>query len=424
MGGGISIPRIKPDRWALRRDRSRPVRPPAAGFVRHSGGCRNPEQTRLSGKIATVGTGPRACPEEGQLQEPDIPKESSDYGSQIGQAQGPAPTISKRLRRTRFPHRLRQHQCEGGEVTGLVQPVQRREKAVAECYALGDRPTQSVKEEIAVDNITLKNFRCFRGEQTARLAPLTLLVGENSTGKTSFMTMIRVLCDVLYGGRAPDFKEEPYDLGSFDEIAHYRGGKGGRADSFEAGFQATFETVQKRRRRSKAKGQTYRFEATFEKNGSAPVLGKARLCRKDVWIEASRNNQSWETSFGTSKGAWRVSKTSLIHLGADQDSLPFFHSFLWRVGLGSFELKKGAEQITSQGPKQPTTNDLERIEQLAEIPGRIGLFFTGEQPYTSERPFAGGACSLKATQNLRSRTPDAGPRRRLHPDVFRPFVLP
>ena len=33
-----------------------------------------------------------------------------------------------------------------------------------------------------MDKITLKNYRCFREEQTARLASLTLLVGENSTG--------------------------------------------------------------------------------------------------------------------------------------------------------------------------------------------------------------------------------------------------
>ena len=60
-----------------------------------------------------------------------------------------------------------------------------------------------------MDSITLKNFRCFRGEQTARLAPLTLLVGENSTGKTSFMAMIRALWDVCYRDRYPDFKESP-----------------------------------------------------------------------------------------------------------------------------------------------------------------------------------------------------------------------
>ena len=87
-----------------------------------------------------------------------------------------------------------------------------------------------------MDEITLKNFRCFREEQTARLAPLTLLVGENSTGKTSFMAMIRALWDVAYRLTDPDFKEEPYDLGSFDEIAHHRGGRGGRAETFEAGI--------------------------------------------------------------------------------------------------------------------------------------------------------------------------------------------
>ena len=32
----------------------------------------------------------------------------------------------------------------------------------------------------------MENFRCFRERQDVRLAPLTLLVGENSTGKTSF----------------------------------------------------------------------------------------------------------------------------------------------------------------------------------------------------------------------------------------------
>ena len=60
-----------------------------------------------------------------------------------------------------------------------------------------------------MDEITLKNFRCFREEQTACLAPLTLLVGENSTGKTSFMAMIRALWDVTYRRTDPDFKEEP-----------------------------------------------------------------------------------------------------------------------------------------------------------------------------------------------------------------------
>ena len=40
-----------------------------------------------------------------------------------------------------------------------------------------------VQRTSIVESVTVKNFRCFREEQTARMAPLTFLVGENSTGK-------------------------------------------------------------------------------------------------------------------------------------------------------------------------------------------------------------------------------------------------
>ena len=65
------------------------------------------------------------------------------------------------------------------------------------------------KQGFAVTKISLKNFRCFRERQSVRLAPLTLLVGENSTGKTSFLALIRALWDTAYGGAIPDFKEAP-----------------------------------------------------------------------------------------------------------------------------------------------------------------------------------------------------------------------
>ena len=88
-----------------------------------------------------------------------------------------------------------------------------------------------------MDKITLKNFRCFREEQSARLAPLTFLVGENSTGKTSFMALIRALWDVAYREEVPDFREAPFNLGSFREIVHNRGGREALAESFEGGFE-------------------------------------------------------------------------------------------------------------------------------------------------------------------------------------------
>ena len=90
-----------------------------------------------------------------------------------------------------------------------------------------------------MDRITLQNYRCFGSEeQSARLAPLTLLVGPNSTGKTSFLALIRALWDVAFREVVPNFREHPYDLGSWDDILSITAGAGmdGR-DSFVAGLR-------------------------------------------------------------------------------------------------------------------------------------------------------------------------------------------
>ena len=87
-----------------------------------------------------------------------------------------------------------------------------------------------------MDGIILENFRCFGARQVARLAPLTLLVGENSTGKTSFLALIRALWDVAGGSAVPVFSAGLYPLGSFSDIIHERGTKGKQTRFFEAGI--------------------------------------------------------------------------------------------------------------------------------------------------------------------------------------------
>ena len=148
-----------------------------------------------------------------------------------------------------------------------------------------------------MDSIFLQDYRCFYHRQEARMAPLTLLVGGNSTGKTSFMALIRVLWDIAYGFRIPDFKEEPYDLGSFDEIAHHRGAKGGRTESFEAGFLVG------------ARNEEFppgKYGFTFGKSGATPVPVKRHISRGKSWLEEifdSKGNPC-VVRVGTSKGSW------------------------------------------------------------------------------------------------------------------------
>ena len=77
-------------------------------------------------------------------------------------------------------------------------------------------------------SVSVSGFRCFGDEQTVRLAPLTLFVGSNGIGKSSLMALIRVLGEALFSHRLQlDFNPELFDLGGFQGMVHYRGGRGG-----------------------------------------------------------------------------------------------------------------------------------------------------------------------------------------------------
>ncbi len=231
-----------------------------------------------------------------------------------------------------------------------------------------------------MDQITLKNFRCFREEQTARLAPLTLLVGENSTGKTSFMAMIRALWDVSRFG-LEDFKEDPYDLGSFDEIAHHRGGSAGREESFQAGFVVAPRAARGKALHAGGNGQPHHFEVTFKKRGTVPVPVRVWHSHEEVWIESRFQDSFWQISFGTPRGAWRTPDTFRSLAGqtnvGDRPDLPFFFQIDLRLML-----ERVVEPI-AQSSESPTGRDWELIHQLGDN-FRSGYFGNYRQrPYAS-----------------------------------------
>ena len=163
--------------------------------------------------------------------------------------------------------------------------------------------------------LRLKNFRCFRGEQAARLAPLTLLVGENSTGKTSFLAAVQAVWDAAYGSGAPDFRKAPYDLGSFPEIEHRRGGRTSVADSFAIGFKELGPEE-----------RLFDFDVTFGSRRAAPapvarawrdhavsiehrLLAQDKEPDEDPWQDSPQ-----EYVFKSPEGSWRYGIESLRQL--------------------------------------------------------------------------------------------------------------
>jgi hypothetical protein len=93
-----------------------------------------------------------------------------------------------------------------------------------------------------------QKFRCFDKIEEVELRPLTILVGENSAGKSSFLALIRYLVELTSSGETASFNKEPFFLGSYEQIAFNPGGKSGRSDQITFQFKKKIDRDEPARR--------------------------------------------------------------------------------------------------------------------------------------------------------------------------------
>ena len=210
--------------------------------------------------------------------------------------------------------------------------------------------------------ITLRDFRCFRERQAVPLAPLTLLVGENSTGKTSFLAAVQAVWDAAHGSREPDFRRPPYDLGSFPEIVHRRGGRANRADSFSIGFKVRTPG-----------DHLLEFEATFESRDAAPAPAMITWRHGKVSLEdRGAKGEPARIVFGSPNGSW-------LHPAIGEPP-PFAAS--WVAGFFSRLHRAAAngdpgglldefEPFPETSERQPSPEDLAAFSALWELFARV-----------------------------------------------------
>ena len=131
------------------------------------------------------------------------------------------------------------------------------------------------RHQLAADNpreLILSDVRCFQGEQRGSVRPITLLVGENSTGKTTFLGCYGVLHRVFSRvdiDSSLDFNTEPFAMGSFRDIVRSRRGPGGRIEEFKLGLAvdpAPDTGI-----------PPYKLFATFGEAGSEPAISSVRF---------------------------------------------------------------------------------------------------------------------------------------------------
>jgi hypothetical protein len=162
--------------------------------------------------------------------------------------------------------------------------------------------------------IRLRNARSFLETGSLPIAPITLLVGENSTGKTSFLALYRIAIELARGNLNPNFNKDPFNLGAYDQIAHYRGGKYGRSKSFEIEVEFPLRIIMSSRlRRSESKlPEEARLEFKFGEINSQPRLVEYKFSAGPYTVVVNSTDKKWPVmEFSTPSGRGGVSPKML-----------------------------------------------------------------------------------------------------------------
>ena len=180
-------------------------------------------------------------------------------------------------------------------------------------------PRERVSHRICM-KIFLENVRSFAGAHEIPTKPLTIIVGENSSGKTTFLSMLSAMFspESQFPSR-PAFNEPPYDLGSYDTIATFKGGKYGRARRFSLGYEDPEKDEH--------------FTASYVSRVGQPTLSQIRLSRS--WGNLSLTFEGTKTAIDVNIPASENEPAIEIH--SERDTvLPFVN--MRSFGFLIFEL--------------------------------------------------------------------------------------
>lgn len=196
-----------------------------------------------------------------------------------------------------------------------------------------------------MDEIIVEGVRCFYERQSIPLRKLTVLVGENSSGKSTFLALTRIAWNVVRGNLEIDFNEEPFRMGAFDQIASRMGGRMGNAKAFSIGAKAY------------VRGSSVQVCGTFLKSNVQPRLGSWSVegGRYSLCIHYKGVSSEWH--FSTPDGS-SVFVSPLVY---SRDA------FLYMASLGDVSLLGNAKILEGVAPSK---RDVEVFRDLVWVVAR------------------------------------------------------
>ena len=135
--------------------------------------------------------------------------------------------------------------------------------------------------------LVIEDVRCFAGRQEFNIRPITFLVGENSTGKSTALGCFQTLDHFMNGIESTlDFNKDPYRMGTFVDIVRK---SNPRKKSFllDIGFQM----------KNKEETMEYSLTLVEQERGSDPTVLEERCIFNDGEVVLDSRNREEDRSY-------------------------------------------------------------------------------------------------------------------------------
>jgi predicted ATPase len=135
-------------------------------------------------------------------------------------------------------------------------------------------------------SINLTNFRAFRETGDVRIAPITILTGTNSSGKSSFLGALKYLSDIdgFVGGGA-SFNKDPFLFGGFEQIVNGGATGSDNTKSFSIRYNGGLSNRRAMYARRFKQQDNVKFEITFARSGTQPVVKRVNIETEKLKID-------------------------------------------------------------------------------------------------------------------------------------------
>ena len=211
--------------------------------------------------------------------------------------------------------------------------------------------------------VCFRDFRGFHRQAHRPIRPITILVGENSAGKTSFLAGLKYLQDFLSGRAQPSFNEDPFQLGTFDQISHFRGGRWGRASEFEFSFRQTV-ALRKSRYSDISGNFPVEFKLFFNSIESHATVTKAQIFSENKGLEASITDEGVQTFYLNHSGERLLLDEAAAMPPIAKIEFARYWPFLLRDL--QFRLKRRSDGDSQTSLFPPVDSDISLLSELAE----------------------------------------------------------